>query len=82
MDDEQIGNFVSGVIDQLIAQIKKKDLNEKEISDCERIILAIDEPIIKFKLAEMLAESIGDNKFERQLLEAEIARLQEKRNRL
>lgn len=82
MHDEQVGNFVSKVIDRLISQIQNKNLSEKEISDCERIIFALDEPITKFKLAEMLAESIGDNKLERQLLDAEIARLQERRNQL
>jgi hypothetical protein len=47
-----------------------------------RIISCIDEPILRFKLAEMLSKSTGDNEFESQVLEDEIRRLQEKRKLL
>jgi len=48
----------------------------------ERIINALDEPIIKFKLAEKLGAATGNRSFELKLLEDEIARLQARRGQI
>lgn len=79
LSDGQIGAFVADKIDETIEEIKKGDLRLERKEKLERIIRAIDEPIIKFKLAEMLSEFSGDNQFERELLDNEITRLQNKR---
>lgn len=80
LQDSQIGGFVAEKIDETILEIRKGDINLVNKQKLERIIRAIDEPIIKFKLAEMLNDTLGDNQFERELLDNEIIRLQEKRN--
>lgn len=79
LSDGQIGAFVAEQIDETIEEIQKGDIKLERKQILERIIRAIDEPIIKFKLAEMLSESSGDNQFERELLDNEITRLQNKR---
>jgi hypothetical protein len=80
--DEQIGSYAAEVIDRVIGKIRAGASNETDLSYIERIIRAIDEPIIKFKLAEMLSEATGNSGLERQLLDEEIKKLQEKRNHL
>ena len=79
LNDGQIGAFVADKIDQTISEIHKGDISAENRQRLERIITALDEPIIKFKLAEMLSESLGDSQFEKELLDNEITRLQEKR---
>lgn len=82
INDGQIGGFASDMIDWLIDGIRKKNLSPSQIERMERFINCIDEPILKFKLAEMLSESLGESYFERKLLDEEIARLNERRERL
>jgi hypothetical protein len=79
LNDGQIGNFVGDIIDESIKEIQSGDIKTERRHALERIIKTIDEPIIKFKLAEMLSSSSGDSEFERELLDIEIKRLQEKR---
>ncbi len=45
----------------------------------KKIIHAIDDPVLKFKLAEMLTEVSEDREFKMQLIDEEIQRLQERR---
>ena len=79
LNDGQIGAFVAERIDQLIVEIKRGGINEENRRKIERIIVTIDEPIIKFKLAEMLSEATGSGQFERDLIDDEILRLQNKK---
>jgi hypothetical protein len=73
---------VSEVIDRAIGDINNSRLSEDRKRDIKRIINAIDEPIIKFKLAEMFTQATGNREFELKLLDEEIARLQERRGRI
>lgn len=80
LSDGQIGSFSADIIDSIINDINSKDLNNERINSIERIISCIDEPVIKFKLAEMLSGAIGDKRFERRLVNDEIQRLTKKRD--
>jgi hypothetical protein len=82
LQDGQIGSYVAEVIDLMIEDIRANRLDAQRRQHIERIIHAIDEPILKFKLAEMLSEATGEDEFERHLLDEEIRRLQERRNRI
>lgn len=75
----QIGGFIAGVIDDMITDIRNRRLAPERRDAIERIIHAIDEPVLKFKLAEMLAEALGNREFEIQLIDEEIRRLERKR---
>ncbi len=77
LNDGQIGDFVADKIDETIQEIRNGDIKPERRRTLERVIKTIDEPIIKFKLAEMLRDAIGDTEFERELLDNEIKRLQE-----
>ncbi|MEZ2336952.1 hypothetical protein AB6735_15015 [Mucilaginibacter sp. RCC_168] len=82
MQDGQIGAYIAGVIDFIIEDIGAGRLTEERQIAIERIIYCIDEPIIKFKLAEMLSEVLGDQSFEARLIDDEISRLQERRRQI
>jgi hypothetical protein len=82
MQDGQIGAYVAEVIDYMIEDIGTGHLSEQRQIAIERIIYCIDEPIIKFKLAEMLSEALGDQSFEARLIDDEIRRLEERRRRI
>jgi len=86
INDGQIGSFIAGVIDSIINLITSKGNTKKlkrgQINEIQRIILALDEPILKFKLAEMLSRALGTEDFERQLIDDEIQRLIERRRSL
>ncbi|RZJ91506.1 MAG: hypothetical protein EOO20_04795 [Chryseobacterium sp.] len=82
MKDGQIGSFVAGVIGDVISDIKTRSLDPGRVQEIRRLINCIDEPIIKFKLGEMLSEATDDKSLEKQLIDEEIIRLQERRNRI
>ncbi|MET0635183.1 MAG: AAA family ATPase [Chitinophagaceae bacterium] len=82
LQDDQIGSHAAQVIDQIIKDIRRKQLTDERIQQIQRLIDTIDEPIVKFKLAEMLSEATGDNQYERSLIDKEISRLQERKNEL
>ncbi|SDE84854.1 hypothetical protein SAMN05216464_11039 [Mucilaginibacter pineti] len=82
LQDGQIGSYVAEVIDIIIDDIRHNRLDTQRRQTIERIIHALDEPILKFKLAEMLSAATGEQDFERQLLDEEIRRLRERRNRI
>jgi len=82
MQDGQVGAYIAGVIDLIIADIAAGHLSEGRQIAIERIIYCIDEPILKYKLAEMLSEALGDQNFEARLLDDEIRRLQERRKQI
>ncbi|WP_113652745.1 hypothetical protein [Pedobacter namyangjuensis] len=82
IQDGQIGSFVAGAIDWAINAMLKNQLSRQNIEDIERLIYTIDEPIIKFKLAEMLSDCTGNKDFEKDLLDLEIQRLEERRKRI
>lgn len=77
--DGQIGDFVAQVIDGIIRDIRNNNISADRRIEIERIIMTIDEPVLRFKLAEMLAEVLGDRKFELQLIDEEIRRLEKRR---
>ena len=79
IQDGQIGDFVGGQIDGMIHDINGRQISSDRKQDIERIIQAIDEPILKFKLAEMLSEALGDKQFELDLIDEEIRRLERRR---
>ncbi|MCO5949841.1 ATP-binding protein [Mucilaginibacter flavidus] len=79
MQDGQIGAYIAQVIDFIIEDISAGHLTGQRQIAIERIIYCIDEPILKFKLAEMLSEALGDQSFEARLIDDEIQRLQERR---
>ncbi|WEA00716.1 hypothetical protein [Mucilaginibacter sp. SJ] len=81
IQDGQIGDFVAGEIDDLIEDIRNRQISATRKSEMERIIRVIDEPILKFKLAEMLSEALGDRQFELDLIDEEIRRLERRRRR-
>lgn len=82
MQGGQIGAYIAEVIDFIIEDIAAGRLSEQRQIAIERIIYCIDEPIIKFKLAEMLSEALGDQSFEARLIDDEIRRLEERRRRI
>jgi hypothetical protein len=77
IQDGQIGGFIAGVIDEMITDIRNRHISADRKTAIERIIHAIDEPVLKFKLAEMLTEALGSREFELQLIDEEIRRLQQ-----
>jgi hypothetical protein len=81
IQDGQIGDFVAGQIDRIIKDINSRQISEERKREIERIIQAIDEPILKFKLAEMLSEALDDRQFELQLIDEEIRRLERRKRR-
>lgn len=78
----QIGSFIGETIDNVVNDIRNRTLDEERVYQIERIIYAIDEPVLKFKLAEMLSEATSDKSFETSLIDEEIRRLQERRRSL
>lgn len=82
MQNGQVGAYIAEVIDLIIEDIAAGQLPEQRQTAIERIIHCIDEPIIKFKLAEMLSEALGNQSFEGRLLDDEIRRLQERRRHI
>lgn len=80
--DGQIGSFISNTINSVIEVMAKKKMTEVEIIIIERLIACLDEPILKFKLAEMLSEATGDKGFESKMIDAEMNRLADRRKRL
>lgn len=82
INDGQIGSFIAGVLDNIINRINNKLLDENQIQEIQRIIQALDEPILKFKLAEMLSNATGNEGFEKQLIDDEIHRLTQRRRSL
>lgn len=82
IEDGQIGSFSASLIDNMILRIRRGNLPSHAIDDFQRIIKCIDEPILKFKLAEMLSEATDGGNFERKLIDDEIARLSERRGRI
>lgn len=82
LQDGQIGNFVADVIDKVITDIDRGRLPNDRIQEIERIINALDEPIIKFKLAEKLSAATGNRSFERRMLDEEIEHLQARRGQI
>ncbi len=79
IQDGQIGGFIASVIDGVITDIRSRQIPAERKIAIERIIHAIDEPVLKFKMAEMLTEALGNREFELQLIDEEIRRLQQRR---
>jgi len=80
--DGQIGDFVTHVIDDVIRDIRNRQISADRRIEIERTIMAIDEPVLKFKLAEMLAEALGSRQFELQLIDEEIRRLEKRKENI
>lgn len=78
----QIGDFAAGLIDKVITDINNSELTIQRVEEIKRIIFIIDEPIVKFKLAQMLGNSIGDKMIELNLIDQEIQRLQKRKEEL
>jgi hypothetical protein len=71
MEDGQMGSFISNEIDQIIDDIKQGQLSIEKKKRIERIIFCIDEPIIRFKLAEMLSATLENKEFEIEIIDDE-----------
>jgi len=82
IQDGQIGNFTIDFINKIISGISSSKITQQEIEDYKRIISCLDEPILKFKLAEMLSEYEGDRNFQKLMLDEEIEKLTERRKTL
>jgi hypothetical protein len=82
IQDGQIGDFVAGQIDKVIRDIRSGQISPDKRIEIERVISAIDEPVLKYKLAEMLSEALGDRQFELQLIDEEIRRLESRRRKI
>lgn len=82
LEDGQIGSFTANIIDKTITRIRERNLSNEEVYKIERLINTIDEPITKFKLAEMLGEATGNRNFEKEMIDNEIAWLMERRDEL
>jgi hypothetical protein len=82
IQDGQIGDFVGGQIDKVIRDIRSGQISSDRRIEIERVISTIDEPVLKYKLAEMLSEALGDRQFELQLIDEEIRRLERRRREI
>lgn len=82
LEDGQVGSYVAELIKRVVSELRERPFNSKNVQYIESIINALDEPIIKFKLAEMLSEATGSNIFEKEAVEREIKRLENRRNQL
>lgn len=82
MSDGQIGSFATQIIDQVIDRVDGGFGEMENVDQIQRIIQSIDEPIIRFKLAEMLSEALGSGDFEQQLIDQEIKRLTERKGKI
>ncbi len=90
VNDGLIGDFAKGSIEKTIIWINNnkdpKDRNgeffTKELEYHKKIILIIDEPIVKIKLSEMISELDDNVDFQKQILDDEIAFLTNKRGKL
>jgi len=80
--DGQIGDFVATQIDKVIRDIRSGQISSDRRVEIQRVITSIDEPVLKYKLAEMLSETLGDRIFELQLIDEEIRRLERRRGKL
>lgn len=82
LEDGQIGSYAADMIRDAIIYLNGKDYSEEKTQKVAKLIKVIDEPVIKFKLAEMYSEAFGNSNLERELVDQEIARLQKKRGTL
>lgn len=82
MNDGQIGSFAAKVIDNIIEEISDENLTVENANNIQRQIQCIDEPIIRFKLAEMLSDSLGNREFEIKLIDEEIEHLKNRKDRI
>lgn len=82
IQDGQIGDFVADQIDKVIMDIRSGQISPDRRAEIERLITCIDEPVLKYKLAEMLSEVLGDRQFELQLIDEEIRRLERRRGEI
>lgn len=79
-----IGDWANETISKFITFIKEVDFREGEynIKEIEAFIRTIDEPIIKFKLAEMYDNRMKKRSLEVRLIDEEIEALQRRKRRL
>ena len=82
IQDGQIGDFVATQINRIIKDINDGQISSDRRTEIERLITSIDEPVLKYKLAEMLSEAVGDREFELQLIDEEISRLERRKERI
>lgn len=90
VNDGLIGDFAKEKIEKTIEWInnnkesknRNADTFSKELDYHKKVILIIDEPVVKIKLSEMISELEDANNFQRQVLDDEIRFLTEKRDKL
>ncbi|QBR13220.1 hypothetical protein [Sphingobacterium sp. CZ-2] len=84
IDNGLIGDWANFSITKFIDILKEKQLNSIDITDDEVIMFlkAIDEPIVKFKLAEMYSNYSKIKNVELQLIDHEIQQLVARRKEL
>ncbi len=80
--DGQAGDFFADIIDKVIKDIRRGGLSPRRVEEIERIVSTIDEPVMRFKLAQMLGDAIGDSRLEMQLIDQEIRNLQKRREEI
>ncbi|HVY74228.1 MAG TPA: hypothetical protein VG890_05320, partial [Puia sp.] len=82
LEDGMIGSFSADVINKIISDIEVDHYSNNRRREIERIIEAIDEPIIKFKLAEKFGAATGNTAMQRKIIDDEITRLQARRSQI
>ncbi len=89
VDEGLIGDFAKEKIETTISWINnnknpdKRDSNFiEELEMHSKVIFLIDEPVLRFKLSEMIGELKGDVSMEKEMLQKEIDYLTNKRNNL
>ncbi|WP_282118177.1 AAA family ATPase [Maribacter aquivivus] len=89
VDEGLIGDFAKEKIETTISWINTNKNHDKrnsnfleELEMHSKVIFLIDEPVLRFKLSEMIGELRGDVSMEKEMLQKEIDYLTNKRNNL